>query len=83
MFLDWGHPRARGRPSLTNLTTRVYPNRRTKCFILLKGRNEEEKATRAPYDLLEFYRGCRLKLVESIAWDYEAACQFMLIGAVA
>jgi hypothetical protein len=38
---------------------------------------------RAPYDLLEFYRGCRLKLVESIAWDCEAACQFMLIGAIA
>ena len=38
---------------------------------------------RPPCDLLEFYSGCRLKLIESVAWDYEAACHYLLIGAVA
>ena len=52
-------------------------------LLIIKGRNEEDKATRPPCDVLEFHRGCRLKLIESVAGEYEAACHFMLIGAIA
>ena len=51
--------------------------RRTKCFILIKGRNEEEKVTRPPCDSRTLSR------LSFETQDYEAACHFMLIGAVA